>query len=58
MNYTFDVDMWYIINEATAGKLEAGLQLGSINNPEWFDNEQEWKERCQYLGIELPDDES
>jgi hypothetical protein len=51
MNYTFDVDMWYVINETTAGKLEAGLQLGTIHEPQWFNNEQEWKARCEELEI-------
>jgi hypothetical protein len=52
MNYKFDIDKWYIINETTAGKLDAGLELGTIHEPEWFDNEEDWVVRCEKLNID------
>jgi len=51
MNYQYNIDKWYIIGTA-AGKLDAGLQLGSINEPEWFENEKDWENRCKELNIE------
>lgn len=57
MNYNYEIDMWYILLEVKqAGKLDVGLHLATSNTVEWFDNEQQWLDRCDELDIVLEND--
>lgn len=55
-NYKFEIDKWYIVNETVAGKIDKGLELGTIGDVKWFDNEQEWQQKCKEYEIEIDSD--
>lgn len=57
MNYKFEIDKWYIVNKTVAGKLDAGLELGTVGEVEWFETEDEWLTKCNELGIEIETNE-
>lgn len=57
MNYKYEIDKWYIVNQKVAGKLDVGLQLSTIGEVEWFETEDEWLIKCNELGIEIETNE-
>jgi len=51
-NYTFEIDKWFVLEETKQhGKLDAGLHLGIRLEPEWFEDEQAYKNRLKELNI-------
>ena len=56
MEYSFDIDKWYLVNELVYGKLEKGRVLGTEKEIQWFDNESDWLTALNELGIEVDDE--
>ena len=52
MNYNFEVDKWYFINEKSHGFLSKKQFLGTIKTVEFFDTENEYLDKLNQLGIE------
>ena len=59
-NYSFDVDKWYISNNEpyVFGKLNTGLHLTSKRLFTFYDNEEDFLDKLNELGLEFNEEET